>query len=229
LVFSALVFAQWTRRRRAHQLSWGVGLLMYAVAAMMEAGSEFSGHWVPGVYRVYIVLAASLVGFLGLGTYQLLARRPTGPRVYLVLLLVGVAVFLFGTETARLDYSKLVPGITVGGQALGNAVSFPRVMSLPFNIVGTLFLLGGAVVSIWRFARTRRYAYRMWANVLIALGTIVMAAAGGIARAGETVGLYPAEMIASAILLAGFLLAGTLEQGSRRANNQARLERRVES
>lgn len=187
---------------------------MYAVAAIMEASSELSGHWDPSVYRIYIVLAASLVGFLGLGTYQLMAKKPTGPRIYLGLLLACFAIFLIGAQTAELDYSKLVPGITVGGQALGASMSFPRVMSLPFNIFGSLFLLGGAVVSVWRFARTRRFANRMWANVLIAIGTIVMAGAGGAARAGATAGLYPGEMLASAILLAGFLLAGTLERGA---------------
>jgi hypothetical protein len=46
------------------------------------------------------------------------------------------------------------------------------------------------------------------------------------ARAGATAGLYPAEMVASAILLAGFLLAGTLKQGAQEvaAHNRARLE-----
>jgi undecaprenyl pyrophosphate phosphatase UppP len=90
-------------------------------------------------------------------------------------------------------------------------------MSLPFNIPGSLFLLGGAVVSAWRFSRKREYAYRMWANVLIAIGTIVIAWAGSRARLGVTAGLYPAEMVASAILLAGFLMAGTLAKGAQAA------------
>jgi undecaprenyl pyrophosphate phosphatase UppP len=122
---------------------------------------------------------------------------------------------------------KLVPGITVGGQALGSAGSFPRIMSLPFNISGTIFLLGGALISIYRFARKREFAYRMWANVLIALGTICIAAAGSMARAGVSAGLYPAEMVASAILLAGFLMAGTLDKGVKKSVAHGR-ERRAE-
>ena len=55
----------------------------------------------------------------------------------------------------------------------------------------------------------------MWANVLIAIGTLLIAAAGGMARAGVTVGLYPGEMAASAVLLAGFLMAGTLDKGAK--------------
>lgn len=215
--FSWLVFAQWLKRKKPHQMAWTVGLLMYAIAAVMESVSEATGSWNPLVYRFYIVLAASLVGFLGLGTYYLMAKKKTGPRIYLAYTLIAFAIFLVGSLTAELDLSKLVPGITVGGQGLGASMSFPRFMSLFFNIPGTILLLGGAIVSAYRFARKKEYAYRMWANVLIALGTIVIAAAGGMARAGNPVGLYPAEMVASAILLAGFLLAGTLDKGAKEA------------
>ena len=55
------------------------------------------------------------------------------------------------------------------------------------------------------------------ANVLIALGTLVIGFVGARARMGQTAGLYPAEMAASALLLWGFLLAGTLDRGVRAA------------
>jgi low affinity Fe/Cu permease len=87
-------------------------------------------------------------------------------------------------------------------------------MSLPFNITGTLLLLGGSTWSIIKFWPKKEYRYRVWANVLIIVGTLIIAGAGSMARAGQTVGLYPAEMVASAVLLAGFLLAGTLEKGA---------------
>jgi len=212
-VYTALVLAQWWSRRKPHQLAWAVGLAMYTIAAIMEALSEGTGSWNPGVYRVYIVLAASLVGFLGLGTLYLMARKRVWGHIYLAYNLVAVAVFLYGTLTAKLVTANLVPGITVGGSALGATFSFPRVMSFAFNIPGTIFLLGGAVLSVVRFSRKQEYAYRMWANVLIALGTIIIAGAGSMARAGQTVGLYPAEMVASALLLWGFLKASTLQKG----------------
>ena len=101
-------------------------------------------------------------------------------------------------------------------------------MSLPFNITGSFFLLGGALLSIYRFARKREFAYRMWANVLIAIGTLLIGAAGGMARAGVTAGLYPGEMAASAVLLAGFMMAGTLEKGVKESVEHGR-ERRGES
>ncbi len=213
LVFTGLVARQYLRRRRAHQAAWTAGLLLYTVAAFMEFWSEYSDVWNPTVYRIYIVIAASLVGFLGLGTLYLVAKRRLWGHIYLILLIVCMAVFLYGTFSHTLVAEKLVPGITVGGQALGESLSFPRVMSLPINITGSILLFGGALYSIWRFLRRREFAYRMWANVLIAAGAVLLAFLGSRARLGNTTGLYPAEMVSAALMLAGFLMAGTLDRG----------------
>ncbi len=220
LVFTVLVAWQWWRRRKPHQAAWAAGMLFYTVAAFMEAWSEYSDAWNPTAYRVYIVLAASLVALLGLGTLYLIAKRRVWGHLYLVVVLLCMAVFFYGTFRVTLDLSKLVPGITVGGQALGESLSFPRVMSLPLNITGSLFLFGGALYSIWRFLRRREFAYRVWANVLIAIGAGLLAFVGSRARLGSTAGLYPAEMVGAALMLAGFLVAGTLEKGIRAARGR---------
>lgn len=216
-VYVGLLVVQYAKRRKMHQLMWAIGFLFYAVAAVMEAWSEYSGTWDPTVYRVYIVLAASLVGFLGAGTLYLMTKKRLWGDLYLAFNLVCLAIFFYGTFTAQLDLTKLVPGITVGGQALGASMSFPRVMSLPFNIPGSLLLLGGSALSVVRFWPKKAYRYRAWANVLIFVGTLLIAGAGSMARSGQTVGLYPGEMVASAVLLWGFLLAGTLDKGARGA------------
>ena len=187
-IFFGLVFRQYVARRRLHQLAWAIGLLFYAIAAALEAWSESSGEWRPTVYRIYIVLAASLVGFLGLGSLYLVARKRRWGDMYFAFLLGCMLVFFVGTFTVQLDMAKLVPGITVGGQALGPSLSFPRVMSLPINITGTLLLFGGAAWSVWRFARRREFGYRAWANVLIAAGAALLAFLGSRARLGPPPG-----------------------------------------
>lgn len=214
-VYVALLAAQWWKRRKMHQLMWTIGFLFYAIAATMEFYSEFVGYWSPDMYRIYIVLAASLVGFLGNGTLYLVAKKRIWGDVYLGFNLVCLAIFLWGTETVTLVTAKLVPGIVVGGQALGASGTFPRLMSLAFNIPGSLILIGGSVYSIIKFWPKPEYRYRAWANVLILIGTLVIAGAGSLARLGGTGGLYAGEMIASAILLVGFLMASTLEKGAK--------------
>lgn len=215
-IFTILVFKQYLERKKPHQLYWSVGLFFYAIAAFFESYSEFTLSWNPFIYRIYIVLAASLVGFLGLGSLYLIARRKWIPNLFLAYNILIFIIFLVGVFLADLDYSMLKPGITVGGKALGKSLSFPRVMSLFFNIPGTLFLLGAAILSIIRFSKKAEYAYRMWANILIAIGTIVIAWAGSRARLGTTAGLYPAEMVGAAFLFVGFILAGTLKKGARK-------------
>lgn len=222
LVYAGLVFKQWLDRRKPHQLAWTVGLLIYAVAAFMEFWSEYNRSWDLNVYRVYIVLAACMVGFLGLGTLYLMAKNKMWGHIYLAFNVVMIGVFLFGTFTYKqsLEELKLLTeaskaGITIGGNAMGSSGGWPRLMSLMFNIPGSILLLGGAVLSIVKFWGKKAYRYRAWGNVLIAAGTLVIAGAGSMARAGTQVGLYPAEMIASALLLWGFLVAGTLEKGAK--------------
>ena len=129
-------------RRKLHQLAWSVGFIIYAVAALMEAYSEFTDHWDPNVYRVYIVFAASLVGFLGLGTVYLIFRRKIWGHLFLIYIIVVMAILLIGTFTNPLVEDELVAGITVGGKALGDSREFPRICSLFLNIPGTFFLLG---------------------------------------------------------------------------------------
>ena len=224
-VYVGLLLAQWNRRRKPHQLAWAVGFTFYAVAAAMEFISEYTQHWDPTVYRIYIVLAASMVGFLGLGTMYLVSKRRVLPTLFLVYVLGCLAVFFYGTFTTPLLMDALKPGIVVGGAALGSGGSFPRIMSLFFNIPGTLLLVGGSLYSIILFSKNPAYRYRVWANVLIIVGTLMIAAAGTMARAGTTQGLYAGEMVASGVLLAGFLVAGTLERGSKTAVTESRAQR----
>jgi hypothetical protein len=172
------------------------------------------------VYRFYIVLAASLVGFLGNGTLYLVSKKRLWGDLYLAFNVVCLAIFLWGTLNVTLVMDALKPGIIVGGNALGASGTFPRLMSLPFNIPGTLFLLGGSVLSIIKFWPKPAFRYRVWANVLIIIGTLMIAGAGSLARLGGTGFLYAGEMVASAVLLWGFLLAGTLEKGAQAARAQ---------
>jgi hypothetical protein len=216
-VYVGLLLSQYIERRKMHQLMWAIGFLFYAVAAAMEFGAGIGGGWNATVYRIYIVLAASLVGFLGNGTLYLVSKKRVWGDLYLAFNLVCLAIFFWGTFHATLDLAVLArPGIIVGGDGLGAAkLAFPRVMSLPFNIPGSLFLLGGSLMSIFKFWPKKAFRYRAWANVLIIVGTLMIAGAGSMARLGGTGGLYAGEMVASAVLLWGFLKASTLEKGAR--------------
>ncbi len=214
LIFAGLLLAQYIEKRKPHQLAWFVGFLFYALAAAMEAYSEIAGTWTPTVYRFYIVVAASLVGFLGLGSAYLGVRKKIWGHLFLVYTLIIMALFFHGVFTTHLITSKLVAGITVSGQPLGPKGTFPRSYSMLLTIPGSLLLLGVSFVSILRFWRKKEYRYRVWSNVLIVAGTFVIAGSGSMVTSGHPEGLYPAEMIGAALLLWGFLKASSLKKGA---------------
>jgi hypothetical protein len=206
---------QWRARRKVHQLWWTVGFGMYAAAAFLEFAMQVSGGWNPVLFRLYAVASASLVAVLAQGSLALVARKPLWSRVYLAYNAVCIAVFTFGVFTTPLVAAELAnPKLSSYAALGGSALTYPRVMSMLLTIPATFVLLGAAVVSIVRFLRKKEYAYRVWANVLIATATLVIASGGGLAKSGHTALFYLAEMVAAVLYFAGFLLAGTLQKGA---------------
>lgn len=146
--------------------------------------------------------ATAIVGlwFTFLVFKQYLTRRKLHQLAWSIGLFLYIPFFNFAL-TVPLKAENLVPEITVGGKAMPEKVRFFSFFS---TIPGTFILSGGAVYSVIRFAAKKKYAYRLWANVLIAIGTAVIAFAGSLARTGKTAGLYPAEAVGTTFLLLGF-------------------------
>jgi uncharacterized membrane protein len=212
LLFAVLVLRQYLQRRGSHQLIWAIALFIFSFAAFCEFFSEVWG-WPVLLYKVYYVAAATLVAYLGLGTIYLIWKRRVG-NVCLVIFLVLTAAMLVVTLTASVDTVALQErGVTVAGKAMPRTV---RLFSPLHTIPGTLALVGGAIYSVYLFWRRRqRLAYRISANIFIAAGAMVIAAAGGMARSGQTAWLYPAEMVGTVLMFVGFLQAGTLRNQPR--------------
>ena len=209
LVFALLVLRQYLQRRGTHQLIWAIALSVFSFAAFCEFYSEVWG-WPVLLYKFYYVTAAALVAYLGLGTIYLIWKRRVGNAFLAVFLLLTIAM-LVAALTASVDTAALEEsGVTVAGKAMPGYV---RTFSPLHTIPGTLALVGGALYSIYLFWKRRgQLAFRISANIFIALGAMVIAAAGGMARSGQTDWLYPAEMVGTVLMFVGFLQAGTLKE-----------------
>jgi len=204
-VFAISVFRQYFQRKKTHQLIWAIALLVAVFAIFSEFYSELWG-WPVLLYRVYYVSAASLVAWLGLGTaYLILPKRIA--HIFLVVFSVIVTLFLYTSLKAQVDIIKLIAGVTVAGNAMPRGV---RLFSPFLTIPGTALLLGGAIYSIFFFWKRKRLAHRVWANIFIAMGALVIAAAGSFARVGQTHFLYPAELAGITLMFIGFLMAKKL-------------------
>ncbi len=177
LVFAIIVLDQFLARRKPYQLIWAIGLFMFLIAT----GSVF---WIEAwglsevAYRLWYLFGAVLVAaYLGMGTLYLLIPRRTA-HIILAVLLVASFYAVFRVFTASIDLSTM-QGLS--GEAMPSGV---RLMTPFFNTFGTVALVGGALYSAWVFWRRRLMAHRLVSNILIAVGALLPALGGTLARFG---------------------------------------------
>jgi hypothetical protein len=145
-VFAAKVWGQWSLRRRPHQLAWAIGLSLYAIATLLDAYAAAEG-WSVAVYRAFFAVAASNVGFLGLGTI-LLTRSGAWGRIFALFVAAGALLAAVGQFAIPLEAAQL--------DGTARHVPFPQPARWAFlllNVVGGLALIGGAALSWWQTRR----------------------------------------------------------------------------
>jgi hypothetical protein len=202
--FAGSVLRQWWRRRRPYQLAWGVSLAMFALgSAALAAGVGFG--WSRPTFEAYYLFGALLtVPVLALGTLELLAGR-TVARTYLVALLAFAAASIVLLAAAPIDPADLAGELPEGSQVLPVGV---RVLAGVGNGVGTLIVVGGALVTVIGAARADRSTWyrqpRVQGTGLIAAGVLVAAAGGSVAAIGRSASLALALAAGAAVMYAGF-------------------------
>jgi len=199
----ALVIARDALRRpRPDKVAWAVAFAIFTVAAGSEVAGSFWG-WSASLARVYYLTGAVLVvGYLAVGELYLLAGRrwaAIAPGATLLVTALATAVVLGApVDTSRLDRD--------GWEAIERG---PGLIALAasVNALGTAVLVGGALLSAWRFWRLGQHRHRMIGCVLIAVGTVAVAAGGTLTRFGHREYLYIAMAAGVAIIFGGYLEA----------------------
>jgi hypothetical protein len=204
--FAVAVLRQYAARRRPHQLAWGVALSMFAVASLALTAGVAAG-WTPVSFKVYYLFGAILnVPWLALGTVELLASRAVA-RAYLVALaaftvLSFVLVGLAGVTPADLA-GRLLPE---GKEFLPAGV---RLLAVVGNTVGTLVVLGGAMVSGLALRSRRDLRPRFEGTLLIALGVLLAAGGGVFAFLASSDQLALGLALGASVMYLGFRRAST--------------------
>ncbi|HEX2039895.1 MAG TPA: hypothetical protein VHF47_09230 [Acidimicrobiales bacterium] len=199
LAFAMSTFERWQDRRRRHELAWSAALTLFALAAGALAAGEAVG-WSEPLFRLYFLTGAVLnVPVLALGTVYL---HGGGRRA-------GLAVALFcAFATGVLAVAPLTAPLPVDEPARGSEVfgPLPRILAAVASGGGALVVFGGAAWSAWRFRRGRR----LWANVLIAAGVVVLSSSGLLNSVADEVTAFVVTLLAGVVVLfAGFLVATT--------------------
>ena len=209
VVFATSVLSRWAARRSPAFLFWGVGLTLFALAALAEAYFAVRPFNTAMFVLWYAGGALLSAAWIGHGTFMLLVRRPLWRRLVSGLLVAGSLAAVALMLRTPLDPAQAVVGAPVS-EWYRNVLppGAPIRLTTPFfNIYGTLTLAGGALWSSFLFWRKRVMPDRVLGNVLIAVGTLVIASASTLTRFGVGHYLYLGELLAAALMFAGFRFA----------------------
>lgn len=185
---------------RRHLLWWGIGVACYGLGTALESWIALAGNSAAASKAWYV--AGAVFGALPLaqGTAHLLLRPAWARRLTLLLLpwvlLLALLVLLSPVREDRLD--PLRPG----GDVLG--WQWLRWATPLINGYAAAMLVGGAVGSALRWRRLPGGGPRALGNALIALGALLPAIGGGLAKAGRVEALYVAELCGLLLIVAGY-------------------------
>jgi hypothetical protein len=202
VVFALALLSRWRAKRGAHLLWWALGVACYGLGTALESTITLRGNSV-ALARAWYAAGAFLGAWpLAQGTASLLFSRRTAlwltALTLPVVLLAIVLVFL-----SPVDASALAADRPNARFLLWTA---PRALAPLVNVYAALLLVGGAVQSSWRFARTRTAPGRAAGNVLIAVGAILPGIGGSLARHGGVEALYVTEFLGLLTIAAGYAL-----------------------
>ena len=207
-IFAYFVFSRYIKRKGAHLLLWGIGMVFYGIGGFCEAYYGALG-WNPLIFRLWYLFGAVLVAaWLGQGTVYLLTRRRWANTLMVIL---GLASIFAATRvfTAQLDPALMSSGLHTGSELSGRAIVTPgvRVLTPFFNLYGTVTLVGGAAWSAFIFWRKRILLHRVVGNLFIAIGAMLPAFGGAFSRFGITGALYLSELLGAVLMFIGFIRA----------------------
>jgi hypothetical protein len=202
--FSLEIYRRYRQHpERLHLWWWAVGIATYGVGTFTESLTTLLG-WREPVLRAWYISGALLgAAPLAQGTvYLLLSRRVA--HALTGILVAYVVVAAVAVCLSPIDYGA-VEAHRLSGRVF--AWQWVRAFSPLVNLYAVVFLIGGAVLSALRYSANRDTRYRMWANVLIAIGAILPGIGGTATRMGHVEVLYVTELVGMLLTWAGYRMS----------------------
>lgn len=179
---------------------WGIGIVTYGIGTGIEASITLFGNTI-ALTKAWYIAGALLGGYpLAQGTVYLLLKRKTADiltRVTVpVIILISILVISSPVIPAAMLPNK------PGGSILG--WQWIRLFTPLINGYAAIYLIGGAILSAWRFAKRRAPVIHVIGNSLIAIGAMLPGIGGGLAKAGIVEALYVGEFFGLIIIWLGY-------------------------
>jgi len=193
--------------------------LLYGIGVFTQAYLS-AGGWQPGdsthdlAYRWWYLSGAILTSaWLGQGTvYLLVRRRVIANTLAAILIIASVAAvyFMLTTQFTQPAYDNMIASVNNGGLLTGKGIVPQGIalgFALPFNLYGTITLVGGALYSGFLFWRKRILLNRLTGNILIAAGALFPVLGGTLNDLHLTGFLYLGILFGVIVMFIGFLQA----------------------
>lgn len=200
--FSALVRRYCAKGEGVHLLWWAGGVATYGMGTGLESVITLAGNSI-WLNKGWYVMGALLGAYpLAQGTVYLLLRRQTANLLSIITLpLVLAMIVLVALCPVNLDELE---SYRPTGRVLG--WSWLRMLTPLINCYAAFFLVGGALLSSWRYARKRETRQLAVGNAFIAIGAMLPGFGGMAAKVGSIEALYITELIGLMIIWAGYSL-----------------------
>jgi len=199
--FAPIVFRRWQERKPApHLFWWSLGIALYGVGTFTEGFTTLFG-WNEMIFRSWYISGALLGGWpLAQGTVYLMFERRTATIMAAIvgsIVVVGAgAVVLSPIDMSLVEPHRLTGSVMEWQQA--------RLFSPFVNLYAAVFLIGGAVLSAWRYRKDASLRHRFVGNCYIALGALLPGIGGAATRMGHTEVLYVMEVIGITLIWIGY-------------------------
>ncbi len=201
--FACIVLQRYRLRRTPHLLWWSIGILTFGAGTFTEGFTALFG-WHEPIFRAWYITGALLGGApLAQGTVYLLLSRKTANRM----LAAVTSVIVFAAILALL--TPVTHNSADGKELTASVIDWTWIRAFsPFiNTWAVIFLIGGAIYSAVKFARSGEQPERVRANIFIATGAILPGIGGSFTRAGYTEVLYVTEFLGIILIYIGYRLS----------------------
>ncbi len=195
-----LVAAYRARKSGPHLIWWAAGAFFYGLGTAIESAITLSGNTV-ALNKAWYVAGALLGGYpLAQGVVYLLLKRKTA-NILSAITVPLVVLFSVFALMSPVDLAVLEPSRPTGAILHWHWV---RLLTPFINLYAAAFLIGGAILSAIRYAKSRTHQERVRGNTLIAIGGLLPGIGGGMAKAGYVEALYVGELIGLILIWFGY-------------------------
>jgi len=184
----------------AHLLWWAGGIACYGLGTATESLVTLLGNS-PALNKSWYIAGALLGGYpLAQGSVYLLLNRRTAHLLtaltvpFIVIFSLLVAFSPVNTEALQLHRPS--------GAVLG--WSWIRAFTPLINTYAVFFLIGGAMLSAFRYAQKSGSGNRALGNAMIAFGALLPGIGGGMTKFGYVEWLYVCEFVGLLFIWTGY-------------------------